>query len=227
VVTALHDVGILVGGTATSVSEALTLEKHDCDFVIAQGEEAGGHRGTFVPSPNRPAVGTLALVPQVADAVSVPVFAAGGIADGRGLAAAIVLGAAGAQIGTSFLRCPETSVSIEHRFAMAHGAAEDTCVTGAFSGRPARAFRNALTDSLVEGTSTLADYPVQFTVTQAVRSASSDKVPTEAMWAGQAFPLGREETAASLVARVVEEAEELLGRPISVPAHSPQQEQQA
>jgi nitronate monooxygenase len=212
VVSDLHRAGILVGGTATTVSEAVALQEHDCDFVVAQGEEAGGHRGTFSTTAPRPAVGTLALVPQVVDAVAIPVYAAGGIADGRGLAAALVLGAAGVQVGTAFLSCPEASVSADHRQAMAAGASEDTCTTSAFSGRPARAFRNSVTDCLPDATTTIADYPIQFSVTQAVRSAKDPSLPTEAMWAGQAFPLAIEESALSLVARIVAEAEQLLPR---------------
>ena len=210
VVTDLHRAGILVGGTATTVSEAIALQEHGCDFMVAQGEEAGGHRGIFQTTAPRPAVGTLALVPQVVGAVTVPVYAAGGIADGRGLAAALVLGAAGVQIGTAFLSCPEASVSAEHRQAMATGLAEDTCVTTAFSGRRARAFRNSLTEYLSDSTTVVADYPVQFSITQQGRSASAPDVPTEDMWAGQAFPPAREESALSLVARIVEEAEQPL-----------------
>ena len=130
--------------SATTVAEAVWLEAHGCDVVIAQGAEAGGHRGMFLTEDIAAQPGTIALVPRVVDAVDLPVIAAGGIADGRGVAAALVLGASAAQIGTAYLLCPEALTSPVHRHALAGGSVDDTVVTNVFTGRPARGRRNRL-----------------------------------------------------------------------------------
>lgn len=137
--------GCTVLASATTVDEARWLEANGCDAIIARGAEAGGHRGTFLSEPissvaSQP--GTMALVPQVADAVSAPVIAAGGIADGRGIAAAFALGTAGVQVGTSYLHTPEAIISDLHREALAQASAHDTALTNLFSGRPARGLMN-------------------------------------------------------------------------------------
>src|SRR6185437_6205800 len=130
--------GAKVIGSATIVAEARWLEERGCDAVIAMGVEAGGHRGNFLTHDMACQVGTFALVPQIADAVRVPVIAAGGIADGRGIAAALALGASAVQIGTAYLFCPEAKVSLSHAQALAAAADGDTEVTNVFTGRPAR-----------------------------------------------------------------------------------------
>ena len=130
--------GARVIASATTVPEARWLADHGCDAVIAQGAEAGGHRGMFLTADVESQVGTMALVPQVVDAVDVPVIAAGGIADGRGIAAAFVLGASGVQIGTGYLLCPEATISGLHRAALRSPAALETALTNVFTGRPAR-----------------------------------------------------------------------------------------
>jgi len=135
----IKQTGAVVLSSATTVAEARRLEAEGADAIIAQGLEAGGHRGTFTEGDGAGLIGTMALVPQMVDAVGVPVIAAGGIADGRGIAAAFALGASGVQIGTAFLGCPEAAVPRVHRDAL-HGAAdEDTRLTRVFTGRPARA----------------------------------------------------------------------------------------
>jgi nitronate monooxygenase len=134
--------GCRVLSSATTVAEAEHLAQRGADAVIAQGTESGGNRGSFLVSGDDGPVGTLALVPQVVDAIGVPVIAAGGIGDGRGLAAALGLGAAGVQIGTAFLGCPETAIHPLYRNALRSTRAEATTITPAFSGRPARALRN-------------------------------------------------------------------------------------
>ncbi len=204
----LHEAGIAVGATATTVAEAILVQQSGCDFVIAQGSEAGGHRGTFAPPFEPASIGTMALVPQVVDAVSLPVVAAGGIADGRGVAAALMLGASAVQLGTAFLGCPETSTSAAHRCALETRAAEDTVITTSISGRPARAFRNALTRE--SNADHVAEFPLQFPITQVIRSASSVEHETEAMWAGQAFPLQIAEPASEVMARVSADAQRLF-----------------
>src|ERR1700738_3828194 len=134
--------GCLVVSSATTVEEACWLEAHGCDAVIAQGAEAGGHRGMFLTDDVGSQAGTMALVPQVVDAVKVPVIAAGGIGDGRGVAAALALGAAGAQIGTAFLLTPEAKTVALHRAALKAASDDSTTLTNLFTGRPARGIIN-------------------------------------------------------------------------------------
>ena len=144
----VRSTGAVVMSSATTVAEAIWLESHGCDVVIAQGAEAGGHRGMFLTTDVASQPGTMALVPRVVDAVTVPVVAAGGIADGRGIAAALTLGASAVQIGTAYLLCPEALTSSTHRRALAGGSADDTVLTNVFTGRPARGRRNRLVDEL-------------------------------------------------------------------------------
>ena len=136
--------GARVISSATTVREAIALEGRGCDAVIAQGAEAGGHRGMFLTDDVSTQVGTFALVPQIVDAVRVPVIAAGGIADRRGVAAAFALGASAVQIGTAYLRCPEAKVSAPHRRALEEGSDDATAITNVFTGRPARGFATRL-----------------------------------------------------------------------------------
>ncbi len=137
-VTRVKATGAVVFSTATTAAEARWLAERGCDVVVAQGCEAGGHRGTFLGADVSSQAGTMALVPQVVDAVEVPVVAAGGIGDGRSVAAAMVLGADGVQIGTGFLRCPEATTSALHRAALAAATDDTTALTNVFTGRPAR-----------------------------------------------------------------------------------------
>jgi nitronate monooxygenase len=208
-VDALHDAGCRILSSATTVAEAEDLVARGADVVIAQGAEAGGHRGSFLVAGDDGPVGTLALVPQIVDAVDVPVIAAGGIGDGRGLAAALALGAAGAQLGTAFLACPEAAVHPLHRAALRSARADETTITRAFSGRPARALRNRAVE---EAGDDPLEFPAQFSMTAplglaAARRGSDDFL---ALWAGQAAPLAVELPAAELVARIVGEAERVL-----------------
>ena len=138
VIDRLKQAGILILCSATSVSEARFLEENGVDIIIAQGTEAGGHRGTFTGLDISMQSGLFALLPQVVDAVNVPVAAAGGISDGRAVAAAMMLGASGAYLGTAFLRCPEANVAVAHRAALADAEEGTTRVTDVVSGRPAR-----------------------------------------------------------------------------------------
>jgi nitronate monooxygenase len=203
-VGALRDAGCRVISSATTVTEAVWLVEHGADAVIAQGAEAGGHRGSFlVPGDDGP-VGTFALVPQVVDAVGVPVIAAGGIADGRGLAAALALGAAGVQVGTAFLACPEAGIDPGYRAALLAARAEDTTVTRAISGRPARALRNRATDDIPGDP---LPFPAQMSMSMPLAKASPDFA---ALWAGQAAPLAAEIPASELVARIARGAEAVL-----------------
>lgn len=188
-------------GTATSVAEGVALEEHGVDLIVAQGVEAGGHRGGFA---DRGLVGLMALVPQMVDAVSAPVIAAGGIMDGRGIAAALALGAAGVQLGTAFLACPECGAPPQHKAALRATADTGTTIA-ATTGRPARGRRSALVDDLPDA---LLPFPQQ-AARWADLQATGDP---DATWylMGQAAALAREEPAAAVVERLVRETTALL-----------------
>ena len=203
----IKQTGTVVLSSATTVDEARKLEAEGADAVIAQGFEAGGHRGTFTEGDGAGLIGTMALVPQVVDAVRVPVIAAGGIADGRGIAAAFALGASGVQIGTAFLGCPEAVVPAVHRDGLHRAADEDTRLTRVFTGRPARALRNRLIDEMAD--SEVLEFPAQASLTRALFQADSDaaRMAFPPLWAGQAAPLVRDLPAAKLVDTLVAEAQ--------------------
>ena len=206
-VAAIKAAGIKLIASATTPKEAKALEAGGVDAVIAQGWEAGGHRGTFTPPYGEGQIGTLALVPQVADAVGVPVIAAGGIADGRGIAAALMLGASAVQLGTAFLSCPEAAVHPLHRQALAEGA-RASIVTAAFTGRPARALANRYADEMVAAEADILDFPLQLSQTWPLIQATLARGSSEflPMWAGQAYGLNRAMPAADLVATLAREA---------------------
>ncbi len=213
-VRGLKDAGIVILSSATTVREAVILADGGVDAVIAQGWEAGGHRGTFASSMEAARVGTMALVPQIVDAVSVPVIAAGGIADGRGIAAAFALGAAGAQPGTAFLTTEEASTPSVYRKALLEANDEDTRLTRAFSGRPARGLSNRYIEEMAAHDEVLPDFPMLNTVTAPLRKASTDAGAPDfvALWSGQAMSLNRTLPAAELMEKLVSETRALLGR---------------
>lgn len=202
--------GMLLAGTATTVHEARLLEAAGVDVIVAQGSEAGGHRGTFAAPFEAAMVGTLALVPQVVDAVRLPVVASGGIMDGRGIAAARVLGASGVQLGTAFLCCPESGVAPVHKAALRQARDDATVITRAFSGRPARGLANALSEQL-EHSADVLPFPLQHAATTPLRRASAQRGDARfvALWSGQAAPLLRELPAAELTRKLISEAEAL------------------
>lgn len=206
----IKQAGAVVLSSATTVAEARKLEAEGADGIIAQGLEAGGHRGTFTQGDGAGLIGTMALVPQVVDAVRVPVIAAGGIADGRGIAAAFALGASGVQIGTAFLGCPEATVPAIHRDALRQAADEDTRLTRVFTGRPARALRNRLIDEMDE--SDVLEFPAQASLVRPLFQANSDDARRAflPLWAGQAAPLVRNLSAAKFVDTLVAEAQQRL-----------------
>ena len=158
-VSRLRDLGVRIGGSATSVREARHLEALGLDFIIAQGMEAGGHRGTFLHVPEHVMTGTLALVRQVVRAVRVPVVAAGGIMDGAGIAAVLALGAQAAQMGTAFLLCPESAASEVHRKAIENMDGDETTITRAFTGKPARGVRNRFIEEAERATVPFLPFP--------------------------------------------------------------------
>lgn len=205
-IAALHDEGVYVVGTATQAPEALQLQASGCDAVIAQGAEAGAHRGSFLGTREQGLVGTLALVPALVDALQIPVIAAGGVADARGMAAAQALGAAAVAVGTAFLFADECPVSPAYRAALAAGAGQDTVLTAAFSGRWARGLDNAFTQALAPlvAAGQLPDFPIPNALTRPLRQAAARAGDAQALslWAGQALGLARPGPAAQIVARL-------------------------
>ena len=182
--------GIRLVGTATSVDEAIALDASGVDAIVATGLEAGGHRVSFLRQPEQSLVGSMSLIPQVVDAVSVPVIAAGGIADRRGVAAALALGAAGVQVGTAFLRTRQSATNDAHRAAIGATAAHETVLTRAMSGRLARGARNRAV-SEIEAGGVIAPFPVQNWMTgkfrvEAIRQGRAD---LQSLWMGQSAPL--------------------------------------
>ena len=209
-------VGCRIMASATTVAEALWLETRGVDIIIAQGYEAGGHRGTFLGqspnSANSSQPGTFALVPQIVDAVKVPVVAAGGIADGRGIAAAFALGAAGTQLGTAYLLCPEAATSAPHRDALQHAHSDATFVTNVFTGRPARALSNRLAREIGPITNGLPDFPLPMGPLAPLRAKAEQQGNCDftPFWSGQASSLGREMPAGELTIKLVQEAVDRL-----------------
>jgi nitronate monooxygenase len=193
-------VGCIVMSSATIVREAIWLEENGADVIIAQGAEAGGHRGMFLTDNIAEQPGTFALVPQVVDAVKVPVIAAGGIADGRGIAAAFALGAAGVQIGSAYLRCPESKVSAPARVALAQARDDSTIITNVMTGRPARGVANRVMREVGPISPDAPAFPHAATGLAPLKAAAEKlgKVDFTNLWAGQAVRMGREMPAAEL-----------------------------
>jgi nitronate monooxygenase len=210
---ALRQAGIRILSSATTVAEARWLEAQGVAAVIAQGYEAGGHRGTFQDSFEAARIGTMALVPQIVDAVACPVIAAGGIMDGRGIAAALMLGAAGVQLGTAFLGCPEASVSPLHRAALKTNDGGSR-VTKAFTGRPARVLANRYVLEMAEAEDDALAFPLQRALSAPLAQAAAARGSADFMplYAGQGAPLVREAPAAELLETLVAETEEVLAR---------------
>lgn len=192
--------GAKILSSATTVAEAVWLEAHGADIVIAQGLEAGGHRGTFLAETLTSQLGTIALVPQVVRAVRLPVIAAGGIADARGVAAVVRLGAVGAQVGTAYLLCPEATTSAVHRAALTSDTANHTALTNVFSGRPARGIVNRLMRERGPLNDRVPAFPLAASAVAPIRAkaearGSGDFSP---LWAGQNVTGCREIPAAEL-----------------------------
>jgi len=189
-----------VMASATIVKEAIWLEENGADVIIAQGAEAGGHRGMFLTENIAEQPGTFALVPQVVDAVKVPVVAAGGIADGRGIAAAFALGASGVQIGTAYLRCPESTVIAPARVALAQARDDSTVITNVMTGRPARGVANRVMREVGPISEHAPAFPHAATGLAPLKAAAEKlgRVDFTNLWAGQAVRMGREMPAAEL-----------------------------
>jgi len=208
----IRETGAKILSSATSVDEARRLEDQGCDAIIAQGFEAGGHRGMFLTEDVSTQVGTMALVPQVVDAVKVPVIAAGGIADARGILAAFALGAAAVQIGTAYLHCPEAQISPLYRQALKGTRDNDTTITNVFTGRPARAIANRFVREVGPMSDLAPKFPLAAGTLAPLRTkseidGSADFTP---LWSGQAARLRRELPAAELTRQLAAETLEKL-----------------
>ena len=201
VLAACRDRHIVTLGAATSVAEAQALEAAGVDLIVATGMEAGGHRPSFLDTAERSLMGTFALVQLVSRRIAVPLIAAGGIADRRGMQAARLLGAGAVQVGTAFLACEESGTTDEHRAALFSNQADSTALTRAFSGRLARGLRNRWVDEMSERTSELAPFPVQGWFVSKMRAASviARRTDLVSMWSGQGAPLLRHRNAAALM----------------------------
>lgn len=200
--------GAVIIGSATIVREAVWLEQNGADAIIAQGAEAGGHRGMFLTENIAAQPGTMSLVPQVVDAVRVPVIAAGGIADGRGIAAAFALGASGVQIGTAYLRTPESKVSALGKTALATASDDATVITNVMTGRPARGVANRLMREVGPVSPDAPAFPHAATALAPLKAAAEKqgRVDFTNLWAGQSVTLGRQTGAADLTRALAAEA---------------------
>jgi len=208
----VRDTSCRIISSATTVTEARWLEDHGADAIIAQGIEAGGHRGIFLSDDISTQVGTMALVPQVVDAVKLPVIAAGGIADARGVVAAFALGASGVQIGTAFLHCPEAKISMLHRAALKSARDDSTALTNVLTGRPAR----GIVTRFMREQGPISDAAPQFPLAAVALGPLRAKAELEGrgdfspMWSGEAAALGREMPAANLIRLLASEALERM-----------------
>ena len=204
--------GALVLSSATSAAEARWLEAGGCDAIIAQGFEAGGHRGMFLSEDLATQVGTLALVPQVVDAVKVPVIAAGGITDARGIAAAFALGASAVQVGSAYLHCPEAKVHPGHREALRNAADNSTALTNVYSGRPARGILNRMMREVGPISPDAPAFPNAATVGGPLRAKAeaAGSVDFTPLWAGQAAGLGRAMPAGELTRQLMAQAQAVM-----------------
>ncbi|ASP98445.1 nitronate monooxygenase [Sinorhizobium meliloti] len=205
--------GAKVFSSATTVQEAVWLEANGVDAVIAMGFEAGGHRGNFLTADMNTQVGTMALVPQVVDAVAVPVIAAGGIADGRGVAAALMLGASAVQIGTAYLRTPEARIPTSHSLALGKAGDDSTAITNLFTGRPARGVVNRLMRELGPMSDNVPAFPTAGAALSAIRAAAEARGRDDFtnLWSGQAVKLAKAIPAEDLTKSLYEHALSVLG----------------
>lgn len=213
-IAALKAAGILLMASATSLAEARQVEAAGIDVVVAQGYEAGGHRGIFDPEGSDDRLGTLALTQILAASLFVPVVAAGGIMTGGGIAAVLAAGASAAQLGTAFIGCPESAADAAYRAALSSESATHTRMVAAISGRPARCLQNRFTDwAQAHADLVPPAYPIAYDAGKALNAAAKAEGETGfgAQWAGQGAPLARELPAADLVAQLVAEMQKARG----------------
>jgi nitronate monooxygenase len=206
--------GAKILSSATTVAEAVWLEKNGVDAVIAMGFEAGGHRGNFLSQDMTTQVGIMALLPQVVDAVRVPVIAAGGIADGRGVAAALMLGAAAVQVGTAYLFCPEARIPALHAEALASARDDSTAITNVFTGRPARGVVNRLMRDLGPISDAVPAFPTAGGALVPIRAKAEAESRNDFtnLWAGQASRLALKVGAEELTRDLYHSALDVIAR---------------
>lgn len=192
IINRLKENDIYVIGTATTVDEAKAVETIGCHAVVVQGSEAGGHRGTFLEKENDP-IGLMSLIPQVADEVQIPIIAAGGIMDNRGVQAAYCLGASSVQLGTAFLMTKESGANEIHKQAILEAKETGTCLTKSFSGKTARGLMNQFTNSMEDKQDKILAYPYQNSLTHPMRQAASRKNDPNftSLWSGQSVRLSK------------------------------------
>lgn len=214
VVQRLKENHIIVVGTATTVREAIEVEKRGMDLVVVQGSEAGGHRGNFLRDDEESLIGLISLIPQVVDNVRIPVVAAGGIMDGRGFLAALCLGAQGVQMGTAFLTCVESGAPDVHKDAIIHATEDEIVLTRAFSGKRARGIKNKFVAEMRGHEAAFPEFPIQNRLTEAIRKKASSQQNKEFMslWSGQSPRLAKRQTVDSLIKHIVAEAEKIKHR---------------
>jgi nitronate monooxygenase len=205
--------GVVLIGTATTVDEATALEQAGVDVIAASGFEAGGHRGSFLQPSEDSLTGTMSLVPQVVDAVNLPVVAAGGIGDARGIVAAFALGAEGVQMGTAFLACEESGASLHYRQALLSGHAKQTALTRGFTGRLARGIKNLLLDELNRKDTEILPYPLQRALMRhlSIPAQKAGRPELLQLWAGQSASLSRSADVHALLDTLVREVSEIGG----------------
>ena len=203
---------ISVIGTATCVEEGALLEEAGCTAVVAQGSEAGGHRGSFGDSDNMPVIGGMSLIPQLSDRLGIPVLGSGGIMDGRGIAAALSLGASGVQMGTAFLGCEESRIPDVWLDALKNSSDTSTILTNIYTGKFARGIKNRFIDEMSGLEDQVPGYPVQHNLTKPIRAAAKSRANPEFMslWAGQSSPLIKRTNAKVLVNKLVRETREVI-----------------
>lgn len=211
----MKSAGITLIGTATTVAEGIALENSGADLIVAQGWEAGGHRGTFLASIDESVIGIMALVPQLVDQVHIPVIAAGGIMDARGIGASLQLGAQGVQMGTVFLTCKESGAHRAYKEALLYRKkGEATEMTSSFSGRAARGIKNAFMAEMEDYPGPIPAYPIQHYLTADLRSAAArqEKIEYMSLWAGQGFSLCQERTVRELMKGWIQETTQFFKR---------------
>lgn len=214
IIEQLKGAKITLIGTATTVDEAIANEHTGMDIVVAQGSEAGGHRGSFLTTNNQrePLIGTMSLIPQIVDHVSIPVVAAGGVMDGRGILASQILGAQGVQMGTAFLTTEESGANQLVKQAVLHSKETDTIVTDVFSGKSARGINNEFVETMKQYEGNIPPYPVQNQLTNSIRktAASTGHREWTHMWSGQSPRLATSQHVNQLMDRLVEQVKTLL-----------------
>jgi len=211
VINRLQAENIILIGTATTVNEARLVEKQGLDMVVMQGSEAGGHRGTFATDFSDAMIGTMSLVPQTVDHVKIPVIAAGGIMDGRGVLAALTLGAQAVQMGTCFVTAVESDAKPLHIDALLNSTEEETVVTSVISGKPARGIRNEFIEQMTPFEAVLPGYPILNSLTSPIRAEAAKQKRPEwiHLWSGQSPRLSQRIPAKAMIDQIIAKVNQL------------------